>query len=62
MRFNNTVDDWVKHSINMLFVSRCKTFVEAEISRRYDLDGMEDYNLDKEDGGTDVGMKKLNSI
>ena len=56
MPFNNTAYDWVKHSINMPFVSRCRTFVEEEMSRRFDCDGMDKYNKDKQDGGTDVGI------
>ena len=56
MPFNNTAYAWVKHSINMPFVSRCRTFVEEEMSRRFDCDGMDKYNKDKQDGGTDVGI------
>ena len=67
MSFNNTADDWVKHSINMPFVSRCKTFIEDEMSIRYDVEAMDAYNEDGKDGGidtgsTDKGNKKKKTI
>ena len=63
MSFNNTADNWVKHSINMPLVLRCKTFVKDEMSIRYDVEAMYAYNEDGKDGGidaasTDKGSKK----
>ena len=60
--FDNTYDNWVKHSINMPFVLRCKTFVEEEMSRRNDVKGIYFYNEDKKDGGTENGSKKKKKI
>ena len=62
MSFNNTADDWVKHSVNMLFVSQFKTFIEEEMACCFDCDGIDVYNEDKQYDGTDIGSKKSKSI
>ena len=62
MSFNNTADDWVKHLINMLFVSRCKVFIEEEILRIYEVECMDSYNENNNNGTTDIRSKKKKRI
>jgi hypothetical protein len=44
MQFKNTEDEWVKHSVNMPFVSMCITFVNSEYGKRYDVESMDEWN------------------
>ena len=57
----------VKHSIVMPFVSRCKTFIEEEISRNADVEFMDTCNKNSKNCGVDTEsiaarIKKKESI